>query len=63
MTNQYQDPAVQAHQAIGRARHWLERLAQLTQFENIVLRSAVGRGGRGSKAADPQDSGSEPTAD
>ena len=59
MSDRYQDPAAQAHQAIGRARHWLERLAQLAQFENIVLRPGVGRGGRGSKAADSTDPGSD----
>jgi hypothetical protein len=37
MSEHYQDRAAQV-QAIGRARHWLERLVQLAQFENVVLR-------------------------
>jgi hypothetical protein len=37
--------ALQAEQAIGRARHWLDRLAQLAQFENVVVRPVVERGG------------------
>jgi hypothetical protein len=44
--NYYQDRAAHV-QAIGRARHWLERLAQLAHFESVVLRtSATVRGDR-----------------
>jgi hypothetical protein len=28
---------------MAQARHWLERLSQLTQFENVVLRQRDGR--------------------
>jgi hypothetical protein len=35
----YQDRAEQAR-AIAKARRWLERLEQLTQFETVVLRAA-----------------------
>src|SRR5258708_23421918 len=33
-------------QAIANARHWLERLAQLTQFERVVLMAREGRPAR-----------------
>jgi hypothetical protein len=59
MRNRYQDRAAQADQAIGRARHWLERLAQLALFENVVLRPAVGRGAHAGHAQRPEH-GSDP---
>ncbi|HSR24331.1 MAG TPA: hypothetical protein VLW53_12325 [Candidatus Eisenbacteria bacterium] len=53
MPERYQDRTAQA-QAIGRARHWLERLAQLAMFENVVLRVAVEKGGRQGSAERPR---------
>jgi len=50
-SDHYQDRTAQVR-AIGRARHWLERLTQLAHFENVVLRtSAPTRQERGGKAA------------